>query len=227
MALFSIGVLAVTLVFAATRIPFQLFDDVDIGQFFINAEAPQTYSLEDTAKLAVQMEAIVLESLSEDELGTLLTNVGVTFVDFNRFQTGSHYIQLVVDLEKARPTGFIERFVTPLVSLKFAWEGSRTISTEDIINRLREKLHALPGISRIAIQRPQGGPAGADIEVGVTGSDVDVLKVQADRMVEYMQRLPGVHDVRHNLETGKLEYQYSLNARGKELGINQGEFTSP
>ncbi len=222
-ALLSIGILMVVLVFAATRIPFQLFDDVDIGQFFINAEAPQTYSLEDTARLAEKMEDIVLESMGDDELSTLLTNVGVTFIDFNRFQTGSHYIQLVVDLEKAEPEGFIERYITPLVSLKFAREGTRTRHTDDIINELRDKLQAVAGVRRIAIQRPQGGPAGADLEVGVTGPDVEVLRQQADRMVEYLQRLPGVHDVRHNLEIGKLEYQYSLNSRGKELGIKQSE----
>jgi len=221
--LLSIGILMVALVFAVTRIPFQLFDEVDIGQFFINAEAPQTYSLEDTALLAEKMEDIVLESMGDDELKTLLTNVGVTFIDFNRFQLGSHYIQLVVDLEKAQPDGFIERYITPLVSLKFAWEGTRTRPTEEIINELREKLQAVAGIRRIAIQRPQGGPAGADLEVGVTGPDVDVLRQQADRLTEYLQRMPGVHDVRHNLEVGKLEYQYSLNSRGKELGISQNE----
>jgi multidrug efflux pump subunit AcrB len=222
-SLASIGILVLALVFAATRIPFQLFDDVDIGQFFINAEAPQTYSLEDTARLAEKMETIVLESLNEEDLSTLLTNVGVTFIDFNRFQLGSHYIQLVVDLEKAQPEGFIERYITPVVSLKFAREGTRTRPTEDIISELREKLQAVAGVRRIAIQRPQGGPAGADIEVGVTGPDVDVLRQQAERMVAYLQRLPGVHDVRQNLETGKLEYQYSLNSRGKELGIRQSE----
>jgi multidrug efflux pump subunit AcrB len=222
-ALLSIGILVVTLVFAATRIPFQLFDEVDVGQFFINAEAPQTYSLEDTAKLAEKMETIVLGSLADEDLSTLLTNVGVTFIDFNRFQVGSHYIQLVVELEKAKPEGFIERYITPVVSLKFAWEGTRSRNTEDIINELRDKLQAVAGVRRIAIQRPQGGPAGADIEVGVTGPDVEVLRKQADRMVAYLQRLPGVHDVRQNLETGKLEYQYSLNARGKELGIKQSE----
>ena len=222
-ALVSIGVLTVALVFAATRIPFQLFDDVDIGQFFINAEAPQTYSLEDTARLAEKMETIVLESLADEDLSTLLTNVGVTFIDFNRFEVGSHYIQPVVDLEKARPQGFIERYITPLVSLKFAREGTRTRHTEDIINELREKLQAIAGVRRIAIQRPQGGPAGADIEVGVTGPDIDVLRKQAEQIVAYLQRLPGVHDVRQNLEVGKLEYQYSLNSRGKELGIKQNE----
>jgi multidrug efflux pump subunit AcrB len=219
----TIAVLIITLIYAATRIPFQLFDHVDVGQFFINAEAPQTYSLDDTAELASQMERIVLESLADDELGTLLTNVGVSFIDFNRFEIGSHYIQLVIDLKKARPEGFIERFISPLVSLNFAWEGTRVRPTEDIINELRVKLQAITGISRIAIQRPQGGPAGADIEVGVSGPDVNVLREQATRMVDYLQRLPGVHDVRQNLESGKLEYQYSLNERGRELGIRQSD----
>ena len=221
--LVTIAVLVVTLVYAATRIPFQLFDDVDIGQFFINAEAPQTYSLEDTARLATQMERIVMETLDDDELSTLLTNVGVSFIDFNRFALGSYYIQLVIDLKKAKPEGFIERFISPVVSLKFAWDGTRSRPTEEIINELREKLQTITGIRRIAIQRPQGGPAGADIEVGVTGPDVTVLREQANRMLEYLQRLPGVHDVRQNLESGKLEYQYSLNERGRELGIEQRE----
>jgi multidrug efflux pump subunit AcrB len=222
-SLFTIGVLAVTLAWAATRIPFLLFGHVDIGQFFVNAEAPHTYSLEDTAKLAARMETVVLDSMDADELDTLLTNVGVTFIDFNRFQTGSHYIQLVVDLKKPVPRGFIERFVTPLVSLKFRWEGTRERPTEDIINELREKFSGITGISRVSIQRPQGGPAGADIEVGVTGPDVNILREQAGRIMDYLERFPGVHDVRQNLEPGKLEYQYSLNDRGREAGLTQND----
>ena len=220
-SLFAIGVLAVTVVLASTRLPFQLFDDVDIGQFFVNAEAPNTYSLEDTAKLATQMENVVLSTLDDSDLDTLLTNVGVTFIDFNRFETGSHYIQLVVDLEKRRPQGFIERFISPVVSLKFAWEGTRTRDTEDVINEIRVSMQNIAGIKRVSIQRTQGGPAGADIEVGVTGPDVDVLRVEAERIVDYLSRLPGVQDVRQNLEPGKLEYRYSLNDRGRELGISQ------
>ncbi len=225
-ALFTIGVLVITLVLAVTRIPFQLFGNVDVGQFFINAEAPNTYSLDDTARLAAQMETVILDSLDETELGSLLTNVGVSFIDFNRFQLGNQHIQLVVDLHKARPEGFIERFISPLVSFEFEWQGTRERPTEDIINELREKLQAIAGIQRIAIQRPQGGPAGADIEIGVTGLDVDVLHAQAVRIADFLERLPGVHDVRQNLEAGKLEYQYSLNARGKELGLKQSDLAA-
>ncbi len=92
--LLAIGLLSVSVAYAATRLPFQLFGQADIGQFFINIEAPNTYSLEDTEVLAKRIEKAVLETVGDDELDTLLTNVGATFVDFNRFRFGSNYIQL-------------------------------------------------------------------------------------------------------------------------------------
>jgi len=220
-SLVAIGLLAVAVAYAATRLPFQLFGQADIGQFFINIEAPNTYSLEDTEALAERIEQAVLETLGEDELDTMLTNVGVTFIDFNRFRFGSNYIQLIVDLQKPAPEGFIERFITPLVSLKFSWEGTRQRKTEAIIKDVRTQLETLTGIQRLSILRPQGGPAGADIEVGVVGEDVDRLLQHARQLRDYLRQLPGVYDVRQDLDVGKLEYRYSLNERGRELGLTQ------
>ena len=219
----TIVLLAIALTVAATRVPFQLFGQVDVGQFFLNAEAPNTYSLEDTERLAERMEEAVYATLADNELDTLLTNVGVTLIDFNRSRMGSHYIQLIVDLKKTKPKGFIERFVNPLVNFQFSWEGTRERSTDDLINELRGRIQLIPGIKRFSILRPQGGPAGADIEVGVTGADVNQLRREAERIRDYLKRLPGVHDVRQDLDVGKLEYQYSLNDRGRELGLTQAQ----
>ncbi|MEA3242686.1 MAG: efflux RND transporter permease subunit, partial [Pseudomonadota bacterium] len=220
-SLVALGVLAVAVSYGVTRLPFQLFSKPDIGQFFINIEAPNTYSLEDTERLAKRIEKAMLETVSQDELDTMLTNVGVTFVDFNRFRYGSNYIQLIIDLQKQVPEGLIERYITPLVSLKFNWEGSRQRETETIVNDVRKRLETLTGIQRLSILRPQGGPAGADIEIGVVGEDADRLLHHAKRMRDYLRQLPGVYDVRQDLDVGKLEYQYSLNERGRELGLNQ------
>jgi multidrug efflux pump subunit AcrB len=220
-SLVAIGLLAVAVAYAATRLPFQLFGQADIGQFFINIEAPNTYSLEDTEALAERIEEAVLKVLDEDELDTLLTNVGVTFIDFNRFRFGSNYIQLIIDLQKPAPEGFIERFITPLVSLKFSWEGTRQRKTEAIVKDVRAQLETLTGIQRLSILRPQGGPAGADIEVGVVGEDVDRLLWHARKLRDYLRQLPGVYDVRQDLDVGKIEYRYSLNERGRELGLTQ------
>jgi len=222
----TIGVLLVTMTYAQTRLPFHLFGHVDTGQFFLNLEAPNTYSIEDSTRLAAKVEQAVLDELDGNELNSLLTNVGITFIDFNRFRFGTHYIQLMVDLKKRKPEGFIERFVSPIVSMKFSWDGTRETLTPDIIKRLRDRIEAIPGLQRISILRPQGGPGGSDIEIGVTGADVNTLRKHADIVRDYLRRLPGVYDVRHDMDPGKLEIQYSLNQRGRELGLTQVQISN-
>ena len=217
----TVCVLAILIAFSATRVPFQLFGHVDIGQFFVNIEAPSTYSIDDSKRLAVEVEAAINEVIGEDELNTMLTNVGVSIIDFNRFRFGSHYIQLVVDLEKREPEGFIENWVSPIVNLKFEREGTRERAAEDIIDAVRARLASVSGIQRLSILRPQGGPAGSDIEVGVTGTDTRVLHEESLKIRDYLREIPGVHDVSQDLESGKLEYQYSLNDRGRQLGLSQ------
>jgi multidrug efflux pump subunit AcrB len=220
-AVATLGVLAIMIVIAVTRVPFQLFGQVETGQFFVNVEAPNTYSLEESARMAKRLEAAFREVVHDNELESLLTNVGVTFIDFNTIRFGSKYVQFIVDLKKQKPQGFIERWVSPVTSLSFSWEGERERDTGTIINEVRRRLQAEPGIQRLVILRPQGGPAGADIEVGVHGKNIDTLLGYGDRIATFLKKTPGVYDVRTDMETGKLEYRYLLNERGRQLGLTQ------
>ena len=222
-AMLSVGVLAIAIAFAATRVPFLLFGHVDVGQFFVNVEAPSTYSIEDASRLADRLEEAILETLDEDELQTLLTNVGVMFVDFHRVKMGSRYIQLIVDLKKQKPKGFIERWISPVVSLQFRWEGSRERDSKTVVNAVRERLQQVPGIQRMSILRPQGGPAGADVEIGLVGDAVEELSLQAEKIRGFIARLPGVSDARQDMDPGKLEFRYELNDRGRRLGLTQND----
>jgi multidrug efflux pump subunit AcrB len=152
--------------------------------------------------------------------------VGVSFIDFQRVRLGSQYIQLIVDLKKRRPQGVIERFIAPVVSLRFTWEGTRERSADEIIDELRGRLQRLPGIHRMSVLRPQGGPAGADIEIGVVGDDVNTLRRLAEGIRDYVARLPGCSDVRQDMDPGKLEYRYELNERGRQLGLTQAQLAA-
>lgn len=225
--LFTFGLLLISLTYAGTRMQFELFDRVESTQFFINGEAPNTYRLEDTARLATRMENIIFEELGSEELNTLLTNVGVSLIDFSHVKFDSNYFQFVVDLKKQVPEGIMEAWIGPLTHLDFNPEhGERERSTEDIVNKLREALQGIPGVQRLSILRPEGGPTGADIEVGVTGPDIEVLRRLASRLADYLERLPGAQDVSHDLEPGKLEFQYSLNERGRQLGLTQEDLAA-
>ena len=222
-ATLSICVLAISLVYAKTRLPFQLFGDVEIGQFFLNIETPNTYSLEDSLQLAEQLENRLNKIMSEDELLSLLTNVGISIIDFNRNKTGSNVIQFVVDLQKPVASSFIEKWVTPLVSLNFESQGNRVRSADEIIEQIRSDFSHISGITRLSILKPNAGPAGDDVEVGIVSSDLSLLQKKADEISKYMKRMPGVNDVIHDQEPGKLEYKYKLNERGKRLGLTQNE----
>ncbi|MGH1538399.1 MAG: efflux RND transporter permease subunit [Gammaproteobacteria bacterium] len=219
----TIAVLSVVLAYAKTHMPYNQFGDVEIGQFLVNVEAPNTYSIEDTTELAKEIEKRMGSVFQENELDTLLTNVGVTLIDFNRLKLGSNYIQFVVDLKKPQPKGFVEKFVSPLVNMRFTAQGVRERSTEDILSEVRASVATIPGIQRFSILRPQGGPAGSDIEVGIVGKETEKLLSLSGEVVTFLRRVPGVRDVRQDLEPGKLEYQYTINARGRELGLTQSQ----
>jgi multidrug efflux pump subunit AcrB len=223
-AVAAIGILAVSLAYARTRLPFHMFGEVEIGQFFVNIEAPNTYSLEDSLALARQLESTVLDTIDADtEFGTMLTNVGVSIIDFNRVKTGSNQIQLIVDLKKPQPKGLIERWVTPLVNFGSDDFGPRLRYADDIINALRARLALIPGVQRLSILKPDAGPAGDDIEIGVIGQNQKLLESQAQAITRYLRQVPGVHDVQHDQEPGKLEYRYELNERGRRLGLTQAQ----
>ena len=144
----TISVLAIILTYAATRMPYNQFGDVEIGQFIVNIEAPNTYSVEDSTELAQQIEEKITSVVEENELGSMLTNIGVIFVDFNRLKNGSNLIQFSIELEKAAPTSLIERYVSPVVNLNFEDPGVRERTTEQIIENIRSELQSVVGVQR-------------------------------------------------------------------------------
>ena len=225
-AVASICVFVVTLAYATTRMDFEMFGNVEIGQFFLNIETPNTYSIDDSLALANDIERTLKEVIGENELDTLLSNVGISFIDFNRFRRGSNLMQFVVDLKKPVPQGFIEKWVSPLVSMQFDNYGSRTRSADDIIDAVRERMLQIPAVQRMYILKPEAGPAGADIEIGIKSANTDLLRTKADEMSAYLQRIPGVRDVKHDQDIGKLEYKYQLNAHGKRLGLTQSQIAN-
>lgn len=221
-----IGLLAISLTYSNTRLPFQMFGDVEIGQFYVNIETPNTYSLEDSLELASDIEDKFFEVISDSDIQTLITNVGLTFIDFNRFKFGSNQIQCIVDLKKPVPRGFIENFITPIVSLNFSNFGTRERHAKDIIDDVRNEISKMPGVQRMSILKPDAGPAGSDIEIGIISTDIDLLQSKSDEIKEFLQRLPGTRDIQHDQEPGKLEYKYELNERGKRLGLTQSQLSN-
>ena len=62
---------------------------------------------------------------------------------------------------------------------------------------------------------------GKPVNVEIRGDDFKVLQKIAREYEAYLKTIKGVYDIKIDTEPGKLEYRYSLNERGRELGLTQ------
>ncbi|MGQ4808521.1 Multidrug resistance protein MexB [Candidatus Entotheonellaceae bacterium PAL068K] len=195
----SLGITAVIVTFAVTRLPFILFHEFESTQFFINLETPTTSKLADTQKVVVRAEQIVMETLPPTELRSLAANVGLIFLDVNRIVLGSNGGQLSVELTEAH---------------------QRTRSSKEIIKALRERTRNIPGATKIQYLEPQAGPGGPAIEIRVIGDDFGVLQQIVDQVKGFLASFPATKDIRDDFLPGKKELRIVARPEARSLGMD-------
>ena len=85
----------------------------------------------------------------------------------------------------------------------------RTVSADDIVNRLRPKLEGIEGAS-VVLQGAQDGPAGgragrAQYQFVLWAGSLDELRAWTPRVVERLQREPGLADVTSDQEIAQTQ----------------------
>lgn len=194
--------LCATILLAAAawyRIPFVLFREFESSQFIVNFETSPTAKIEDTLEIAKRAEQVVLK-VPPEELRSVATNVGITFLDVHRAEWGPNLGQLLVELEE-----------------------DRRRSVDAVIADLRAGMAEIPGITKIQFLKTQAGPGGPAIEARVVGDEIPVLRTVSDEVKSFLQGIPGVKDVRDDFTEGKEELQITLLPEARALGLDLGQ----
>ena len=173
-------VLSVCLVVVLGR---DFFPKVDAGQIRLHFRARTGLRIEETARLADQVDAVIRETIPPAELQTILDNIGVPYSGINLSYSnsgtfGTSDAEIMVQLKEER--------------------GKPTIA---YINDLREKLpQAFPGVqfffqpADIVTQILNFGTP-APIDVAVTGADQIGNYVVAEKLAKQIRHIPGAVDV--------------------------------
>ncbi len=185
-----------TIGMAAKFMDFVLFPPEGVEIFLVKAEAPVGTTLDQTSKLIEPVEE-VLKTLSDEELDTFVTKVGIQQQDPNDPNTkrGSHFAQIVV-------------FLTP--------EPSRDRIAKEIIEDMREKTGKPPGLESIRFERINPGPpAGKPISIGVTSKEYKDILPAIEDLKAFLKKQEGVTDLADSHVLGKREIK--VNVRPDEL----------
>ncbi|HXJ05495.1 MAG TPA: efflux RND transporter permease subunit [Candidatus Acidoferrum sp.] len=159
------------------------FPKVDAGQIRLHFRARTGLRIEETARLADQVDAVIRDTIPPKELQTILDNIGVPYSGINlsysnsgTFGTSDAEIMVQLKEERGRPT--------------IAY-----------INELRAKLpQAFPGVqfffqpADIVTQILNFGTP-APIDVAVTGADQRGNYVIAEKLAKEIRHIPGAVDV--------------------------------
>jgi CzcA family heavy metal efflux pump len=173
-------VLSVGLVFFLGR---DFFPKVDAGQIRLHFRARTGLRIEETARLADQVDAVIRETIPPKELQTVLDNIGVPYSGIN--------------LSYSNSGTFGTSDAEILVQLK----EERGKPTSAYINELREKLpQRFPGTqfffqpADIVTQILNFGTP-APIDVAVTGANQRGNYLVAEKLAKEIRHIPGAVDV--------------------------------
>ena len=195
----SLGITAIMVTFALTRIPFTLFHEFESTQFFINVETSVTSKIEDTRDVIARIEKVLMETLPPTELKTVASNAGLIFLDINRIVQGSNGGQIIVELTEA---------------------DKRNRSSQEIINELRKRTVGIPGATKIQYMKPQAGPGGPAIEIRAVGDEFSILQEIGEKVKGYLTTFPAAKDIRDDFLPGKRELRIVARPEARSLGLD-------
>lgn len=190
----------------------ELFPSVDAGTFEIRIKTTPGNRLEDTEKLVAKIEDTIKGVIPEEEIETLIANIGLPVGKGAGFST-------VLSSNSGPDTAYL------IVNLK---QTGRSTSTQTYVDNLRDVLaeeypmddflFVTGGIVNMALN--EGVPT--PISVQVSGGTLDKCRDAAERIVDVVEQIPGTRDVQiaQSLDYPQLDVQVDR-TRAQYLGLDQ------
>ena len=170
----------------------ELFPGEDFPQFYVKAEMPPSYGMQETTAVIAQIEAAA-KTLPTSEVAAIVSNIGIHTPTSGMLQGvtyGSNFGEVIIEL-------------TP--------KQQRTRGVDEIIASMRKETETISGIEQLNYITQQGGPPqGQDVEVKVKGSQFDQLTGLADVLKTTLAQMDGVYDIQDDFRTGKSELRIYL-----------------
>ncbi len=194
------------------RMGTELFPEVDAGTFEIRLKTIPGNKLNETEKLVARIEETIKDVIPEDQIETLIANIGLPVGKGAGFST-------VLSSNSGPDTAYL------IVNLK---QGGRQTSTQTYVNILRDRLadeypleqflFVSGGIVNMALN--EGVPT--PISVQVSAGTLEQCRDAAERIVNVVKQIPGTEDVQiaQSLDYPQFDVQVDR-TRAKYLGVNQ------
>ncbi|MFH2092362.1 MAG: efflux RND transporter permease subunit [Pseudomonadota bacterium] len=100
----------------------------------------------------------------------------------------------------------------------------RPLSTTAVTDLWRQKVGVLPGIETITFESNRGGPgSGKNLTVSLSHRDKNMLDRAGETLAQDLSEYSMVHDIDDGSAKGKKQFDMTLSAQGKRMGLTSRE----
>lgn len=213
MFLGTIGLLILSFVLLGLVPPKTLFFPINQPQYVnVFIERPIGTDIKETDATTRLVEARIFDLLSDPLYNEVVQDTlpdGTVSTDTVNFLVSAVIAQ--VGEGTSDPMAGPSLAATPhkgRVQISFVkYADRRGVNTLDVMERVREAVRDVPGVSVIVDKDPAGPPAGKPINIEIKGDDVNGLLVEGERLRQFLiaQHIAGVEELKLDIETGKPE----------------------
>jgi len=108
------------------------------------------------------------------------------------------------------------------VAIELAPAENRMVPNDEIMRRFREKIGQIPEAIELSFNSSITH-RGSDIDIQLTGNDLDELNQAAKDLQEQLSGYPGIYDIRNSFESGKRELRLKLKPYAETQGVTYSD----
>jgi multidrug efflux pump len=225
MLLGTFGLLILSFILMGVATPKVEFFPVNMPKYLnIFIEQPIGTDIESTNKIAIEVEEKVMKYFNEEIevrgekmprsfiIESIIGQVGQGTSD------PAQGVSMGDTPEKARITVSFVPF-----------SERKGVSTNEIMNDIREITNDVPGAQITVDKDPAGPPTGKPINIEISGEDYELLIDDAEKMKQFInqQNIPGIEELKLDIQTGKPELLINIDRqKAKRLNLSTAQIGS-
>ena len=220
-------VIPVLTVFTIKMLNFQFFPSFDGNYLYITGKTSVDTSIEETEKIAKELEHFALANKETYAIKSSSTVVGYRKALSGGNENGDNMLYITMELYDMEPQSFIDAYINPIFNFSFKFndpERIRKKHTYALAEDLRKKI--LPMMEKyqleeLGVLEPKPGLIKNDIQINLSGKESEKIVAAMQKIEENLSQIPHVKDVSNNAQFGKMEYKLRINSYGEQLGLSE------
>ncbi len=206
---------------------FQMFPSFDADDIKISIKANQNTTLEESFEIVKKIEADLIALKEQYHIKSIDSRAGYRKDSGNNTEKFPYVMYMTVELQKLQANNFLDKYITPILSIYYSHEDrSRTKTSQEISRELTKFLQEKNykeqfNLTEIAALEKKVGPIKADIKIGLVSDDNDKIINSLEKLTVKLQSIKGTKSVANSAKFGIDEIKLKVNSYGEQLGITE------